>query len=71
MFLTVSQNNRTTCRPNNVYSSHVLVVQCHILHRDISVNNTMIFVCNTAESEAKKGMDEAFSGEESKTDGEN
>jgi len=48
-----------------------LVVQHCILHRDISVNNTMIFVCDTAESEAKKGMDEAFSGEESKTDGKN
>ena len=30
-----------------------LVVQHRILHRDVSVNNTMIYVCDTAESEAK------------------
>ena len=50
-----------------------LVVQHHILHCDVSVNNTMIYICDTAESEAKNygpshdgesgDVDEASSGE--------
>ena len=47
-----------------------LVVQFRILHCDISVNNTMIYVCDTPESEAEEafGNEESLHGDESRDD---
>ena len=40
-----------------------LVIQFHILHHDISINNTMMYVCKTAKSKTKKSEGETSSGE--------